>query len=460
VATKKDLVEAHAFSRRRLVTAFVSGAPGGREVEPPRPMRAVIGGAALCVLLLAGAAIAGVFSPKTPDGWLTPGGLVSSKERGSLYYVARDGDGVEFRPIDATSAQLLLGPVDVQRASQEEIDKQVIGPDMGITGAPSSLPPTSHLVQSGWTACTRDGAGIMTRIAPDPGATEVGDGAKVVQDSSGKAYLIAYETPTINNDDAHAVSYTLPPKPDAILGALNLGQANEGVKVDPAWLTLFKAADDPLDRSAFKLGGSGPVSYGSELGGGSHTIGDLVTYDGTYYLLAKSGPVQLTPFALAVYKAGYNRATGRLPNRPPYLVVQADVYPGTWPSNNLVDVPGDACAMLVPRPGLSPTVRLVGDEVSDASPSGVDLGRTGTRVEPGYGALVSSGDFDKSTGSTIYLIDAKGTRYRIKDAESLEHLGYSSVPVPSVPDTWSNLFGSGPELSSTAAGEAPAEAGS
>ena len=32
MATKKHLVEAHAFSRRRLVTAFVSGAPGGREL--------------------------------------------------------------------------------------------------------------------------------------------------------------------------------------------------------------------------------------------------------------------------------------------------------------------------------------------------------------------------------------------------------------------------------------------
>ena len=53
MATKRDLVEAHAFSRRRLVTAFVSGAPGGREVEPVRPARVIVGGAALAVLLIA-----------------------------------------------------------------------------------------------------------------------------------------------------------------------------------------------------------------------------------------------------------------------------------------------------------------------------------------------------------------------------------------------------------------------
>ena len=69
MSTKRDLVEAHAFSRRRLVTAFVSGAPGGREVEPNRPGRAIIGGVALAILLVAGAAIAGVFSPRTPANW-------------------------------------------------------------------------------------------------------------------------------------------------------------------------------------------------------------------------------------------------------------------------------------------------------------------------------------------------------------------------------------------------------
>ncbi len=69
MATKKDLVEAYAFSRRRLVTAFVSGAPGGREVEPARPGRTIVGGLALAVLLIAGAAIAGVFSPSVTRDW-------------------------------------------------------------------------------------------------------------------------------------------------------------------------------------------------------------------------------------------------------------------------------------------------------------------------------------------------------------------------------------------------------
>jgi len=44
MATKKDLIDAQTYSRRRLLAAFTSGAPGGKEVEPTSPMKAVIGG--------------------------------------------------------------------------------------------------------------------------------------------------------------------------------------------------------------------------------------------------------------------------------------------------------------------------------------------------------------------------------------------------------------------------------
>ena len=80
MATKKDLVEAYSFSRRRLVTAFLSGAPGGREVEPSRPGRTVVGGLALAVLLIAGAAIASVLASRTEEDWNKVGLVVSREE--------------------------------------------------------------------------------------------------------------------------------------------------------------------------------------------------------------------------------------------------------------------------------------------------------------------------------------------------------------------------------------------
>ena len=69
MGTHRDLVEAHSFNRRRLVTAFVSGARSGREIEPARPGRPVAGGLALAVLLAAGAAVSGALQTQGPaDG--------------------------------------------------------------------------------------------------------------------------------------------------------------------------------------------------------------------------------------------------------------------------------------------------------------------------------------------------------------------------------------------------------
>ena len=116
VATKKDLVEAHSFSRRRLVTAFVCGAPGGREVEPVRPGRVLIGGIALSVLLLAGAAIAGFLVGRPNSAWLENGSFVISKETGERYVVLRGGDDPLLQRVpNYLSAQLLLGQAGADR---------------------------------------------------------------------------------------------------------------------------------------------------------------------------------------------------------------------------------------------------------------------------------------------------------------------------------------------------------
>ena len=114
MATKKDLVEAHAFSRRRLVTAFVSGAPGGREVEPVKPGRVLIGGVALSVLLLAGAAIAGFLLGRPPAQWLDEGSFVISKDTGEQYVVLRGGDEPMLQRVpNYVSAQLLIGDAEL-----------------------------------------------------------------------------------------------------------------------------------------------------------------------------------------------------------------------------------------------------------------------------------------------------------------------------------------------------------
>ena len=184
MATKKDLVEAHAFSRRRLVTAFVSGAPGGREVEPVRPGRVLIGGVALSVLLLAGAAIAGFLLGRPPAQWLDKGSFVISKDTGEQYVVLRGGDEPLLQRVpNYVSAQLLLGQAELTPYTVRDkyIRTVQLGEDLGIEGAPAALPSAGELVDDGWTACTADGVGIKVAVQQRP----------TVEDLTGSAFLVA-----------------------------------------------------------------------------------------------------------------------------------------------------------------------------------------------------------------------------------------------------------------------------
>src|SRR5919199_2837595 len=108
MASKRDLVEAHAFNRRRLVTAFLGGAPGGRELEPARPARAVVAGVVLAVLLLVGAAVAGYLRPGLPNGW-NQNSLVIARNSGARYVAT---GGVLYPVANTTSARLLLPAAD------------------------------------------------------------------------------------------------------------------------------------------------------------------------------------------------------------------------------------------------------------------------------------------------------------------------------------------------------------
>lgn len=64
----KDLLEANAFNRARLTSAFSHGTPTGDEVELGQPGRIVLAGAVLAGLLIAGAAAAALSHSTSDDG--------------------------------------------------------------------------------------------------------------------------------------------------------------------------------------------------------------------------------------------------------------------------------------------------------------------------------------------------------------------------------------------------------
>ena len=101
---------------------------------------------------------------RAPDDWKKPG-LIISKDTGSAYVIVEDSSDPELRPvINSTSAKLILG-ADAKPTliAQDTIDDQRIGDDIGILGAPASVPTPSLLIDTGWTACTAADAGIRVR---------------------------------------------------------------------------------------------------------------------------------------------------------------------------------------------------------------------------------------------------------------------------------------------------------
>lgn len=448
MATKKDLVEAYAFSRRRLVTAFVSGAPGGREVEPSRPGRAIVGGLALAVLLIAGAAIAGVFSSSVDPGWADAPALIISKEQGAAYVITATKEETGGRPVlhpilSITSAKLILGADRAvpKTVPDSEIAQEDIGADLGILGAPNDVPSTDRLIQSGWSACASASAVHLDisrtqRVIRTP---QVGDLVAV----GGQVYLVALGRPDPRTGVQQAYHYLVPPSGtrDRMLGQLGLPPAAEASRVPLEWLDLTPAGGT-LDRSAFDLAGVGTQTT---IAGRPYTVGSVVKDVDAYFLATQDGFEKLDPFGYAVY-SNVTRAetsTGSVAGTvadPPYA--DPDGNDAHWPETTLQKSFGNPCVRLVTAPGQPPRTEVV------APASNGSGGAEGSvTVDDGAGAYVRSGSFDSGTQGRPYLVDARGNAYQLVGASVPSNLGYGSVRAPVVPDSWVELLGDGVPLS-------------
>jgi hypothetical protein len=462
MATKRDLVEAHAFGRRRLVTAFVSGAPGGREVEPARPGRTVVGGVALGVLLMAGAAVSGVLAGRTAVDWNNPG-LVISKDKGQPYVITRESKHPVLNPvINITSARLILGSsVEPVIVPEDTIQEQAIGPEIGILGAPATVPDPDELVETGWSACTASHHGIRTYVALKPLATAAPSDGFVVQ-SGGDRWLIA-----TSEAGTGAYRYLLPPTAggaqDRFLQSVGLGVGNEAVRVPSQWLDLWPAGGD-LSWRSFGIPGSAygrAIGYGDQIHVPEAQIGDLVEVGEIGYLLGPDGPIRLSTFAQGVYQASTPPSGGYRTFQQPTMDRDAVVSPyagASWPGGTLTPATRDLCAVLQAKAGSKPEVALATDPGDLATAAGVPADVREAGVAARAGAYVLSADFGETTGGLPYLVDLKGSSH-VLEGGAAERLGYGGYAAPVVPDTWVKLFQPGAVLSPSLALCEPAKGG-
>ncbi|ROR92641.1 type VII secretion protein EccB [Nocardioides aurantiacus] len=440
MSSKRDLVEAHGYNRRRLVTAFVSGAPGGREVEPVRYGRTIIGGIVLAVMVVAGAAVSGFLQKPPPKNW-DQAGLVIGKESGSRFYAY---EGTLYPIINITSARLLLEegkePVTI---GDDVIAGKRPGPTIGINGAPEVLPSPDALSDQGWTACTNTGGGIKVSLTTDPVSQPATDAALLVQ-SEGKQFLVAGERRLPVAGDSQG---------QLVLRSLGLDGV-EPVDVSGLWLDLVPEGT-PLPGP--QLAGEGRrVDTGVP---GLSEVGTPVEVDGRTFVLGADGALlQTTEFAHLVYSAR------RQPVELDFSDIQdLDTRPGNdavasdWPEDAVTpyDLPGTPCVRMDASEDEAPVVQLAAPRSDDALATTSELERN---VSLRSGAVVRGVSANVLDAGPVYLVDGTGTSYVVgqnSDGAGLASLGYSDYTPRPVPAAWMDLFAPGPQLSSSAAAKRP-----
>lgn len=438
MATKRDLVEAHAYNRRRLVTAFLSGAPGGREVEPSRPGKAVVVGAVLAVLVMVGAAVVGLFRPGLQDDW-DQNKLIISKDTAARYVVLGDG---ELHPVlNSASARLLLpeGGFQVLLVPSSNLEDKQIGETVGIDGAPDTLPAADSLVQSGWTSCIDAEQQTLLRVSTRPEVTPVGE-------TDAQVVTVNDQTWVLWGTGRHLVPAE---QRTAVLRPLGL----DGVEpraVPGTWLDLFPELDPLLPLG---IEGEGEVYAGA--GARGLTVGTVVEVGAgsalQRFVVTRDGLAQLSDVAWQLRQAASAQAPLQATQAELADVPTADVpYPTSWPSAVPAPFEGSSvCALLTAGTDEAPRVELATPgESGDAEPDG----STAVLVDRGRGAVVR-GVIGSSPEGTVYLVDPTGTRFALDPGtdEVMGRLGYGSVTPTSVPQPWVEALGDGPALSTEAA---------
>lgn len=457
MATKKELVEAYQFSRRRLVTAFLSGAPGGREVEPTKPMRSLIGGVALAVLLCAGAGVAGFLGGRPNSDWKSEGSFIISKDTGEQYVVLHGGEDPRIQRVpNFISGQLLLGTAepDVYSVKDEHIRTVTLGSDLGIEGAPAGLPGTGELIESGWTACTGPGLGIRVTVSEEPDVVPAPGSAFVVRTGRKSLWLLAA------SPQGPAYRFALPRDATAqstLLDSLGFGASTLAPEVTEGWLNLFPLGPE-LTRDAFGVTRNGqPVDYTDlETDLSAFRIGDLVQNDDGYYLLGDEAPQRLEEFPALVHEALVASA------RPLQGDVRAGMvepeHPQEWPQLRPDAVPpGEMCAVLGVEDDRGHTLLGV-QPGEDASADELAAGTHDVDVEPAGGAYVLSGGDAATGGGSPFVVDAKGFRYALVSPLVADYIGYGDVDPPTLPAAWLDYFEPGVPLSVNAARRLPESA--
>lgn len=437
MASTKDILSAQRFNRARLMTAFQSGMPGGRELTPTRPWGGLIGGLLLTLLLFGVSWVSTLFAPSLPANW-EHGSLITDENTGARY-VSIDGT---LHPITNASSAHLLFPDNLRivSAGSEALAQADIGAEVGISGAPDQVPTPAAVADPSLLTCTATGGGTWTGI--NTGEWEESNDRAVHVTSDGENYLVTGGYRYHLGNDTHSA--------EQILTALGL-TVQTPKAANATWLNAFPEGEELAALSIPGIGESaGPIEgVGDDVAVGTLLEVSDTANAGTVYLVHREGRIErLSPVMIQLYSIGEGGIySNPLPITTRDLsqlqLVDSPTRP-TWPEqiDGLLEEEEVPCGYLADSTG-EDIEFVIGKEIPRADAMTVD-------VEPQSGAILRTRT-DSDMGYT-YLVDESGTMYHLNPAtETLSAFGLEEADFLTVAPEWRDLLYDGPALSGSRA---------
>ncbi|QDY79324.1 type VII secretion protein EccB [Streptomyces qinzhouensis] len=502
MASRRDELNAYTFAKRRLIAQFLQPNTTGSEEGAPKPLRAVVPGAIIGVVILAGFGAWGMFKPVAPKGWDKPreNVIIASKST-TRYVVVETGKKKQLHPVlNMASAKLLLN---LDRGKVIKVDESVLdsgkiphGATLGIPYAPDRLPKAKDAGSAKrWAVCERPGQGgraiqkaafvLADREKDSVDGERRLTGGQLLYVESGKDRYIV---------DAAGTAY--PVDDDEALLRQLVGQNRQPQRVSPQWLaTLHKG-----DRITFPEVPGTPGEGAGVPGGlerGANRVGMILkATDGTeeqHYVVLEGRIAPITDFMAKLLLNSSDRKLIGLGQNGRATQVSAGAFqPGKafgddrkWPGESpaAVNTPAlgegsrnTVCSVLreVAEDGRTTLSTWAGTDF----PAELPTGSASAYVTPGSGLLFRQFQGSATEAGALFLVTDTGLRYAMQsnsdsatddsgigttETEKKEQetqtqlaqrqLGYKDVtPVP-VPVAWSAFLPTGPRLSTGAANE-------
>ncbi|MFJ4965631.1 type VII secretion protein EccB [Streptomyces sp. NPDC088729] len=504
MASRRDELNAYTFAKRRLIAQFLQPNPTGSEEGAPRPLRAVVPGAIVGVVVLAVFGAWGMFKPVAPKQWDEPGKNVIIASKSTTRYVVLETDGrKQLHPVlNMSSAKLLLTP---DRGQVVNVDESVLdsgkiphGATLGIPYAPDRLPdPKDAGAAKRWAVCERPGEGgraiqkaAFVFAEREKGKTDdarrLSGGELMYVEGPGRARYIV---------DAQGKAY--PVGNDELLLRTLVGEDRRPQRVSAAWLATLHTGD-PIAFPALDGVPGAPAGVPGTLEREANRVGMVLAAnsgtktqryvvlpgrvapvtDFTAKLLLSSRDLTTvgqagreTPVSAGAFRPG--RAFGAgvdWPAGAPEAVNSPSVTKGSRNTvcNVLRGVDADTGATTLSTWAATdfPAALPTGSSSAYVTPGSGEFFRQfkGSRTDVGFLFLVTdtglryamqsnsdSGQDDSGIGESGSKREREQRRQEAQQAQS--RLGYKGVDPTPVPAVWSSFLPTGPRLSTGAASQ-------